>query len=133
MNKKKIISLTSFILIIMLGTIMLSGCSKNKEQEVPEAPKLTPAQKELMQERKKMHEEKHQEIMLKRDFNQYILSANKKLISKDFKGALDDCNKAISLSPDEKRGYFCRVKAKTGLKDHEGVQEDLDIIKGLKK
>ena len=54
----------------------------------------------------------------------YYASGIKKAKNGDYRGAIDDYNKAIELSPSYGDYYFSRSNAKDNLKDHQGALDD---------
>jgi len=58
------------------------------------------------------------------DATDYIIKGNAKLKLKDYKGAMQDYNKAIDLDPEYKIAYFGRGTAKVKLKDYSGAIKD---------
>ena len=56
----------------------------------------------------------------------YLDSADSKIMSSDYKGAIHDCNVAIELEPRNANGYLNRGIAKSGLKDYLGAMQDFN-------
>ncbi|MGC6483235.1 MAG: tetratricopeptide repeat protein [Synechococcus sp.] len=59
--------------------------------------------------------------------NVLVNVGSKKYKDKDFKGALDDCNKAIGMNPKSSMAYCSRGLVKVELKDYQGAVEDYDL------
>ena len=62
----------------------------------------------------------------------YFMRAGKKGEEGDFKGAVNDLNKAIHLKPDFASAYFVRGNAKDRLDQHSAAIEDFDMTLHLK-
>ncbi len=58
----------------------------------------------------------------------FLASGNRKLKNKNFKGAIADFTKAISLKSDYIEAYSQRALAKDSMGDYAGAQEDYDYV-----
>lgn len=58
------------------------------------------------------------------DFEELLSSSFYKSYSKDFKGAIEDINRALKIKPHMERLYFQRAKLREELKDLEGAKAD---------
>lgn len=58
------------------------------------------------------------------DFEELLSSSFYKSYSKDFRGAIEDINRALKIKPHMERLYFQRAKLREELKDLEGAKAD---------